>query len=84
MIKIKVRNNRAMFGDQVAIELDNPAQWIQGNSSSLPTEAEKEEYADTDNNLTADIQSESRSVLQVIEHQPSLLPTGRIVAVVKT
>jgi len=84
MVKIDLRNNRALFGDVVAIELDPREQWKERVSKPKTLEEAAEAAEDTlGQTHQLSHNHEDKSLIEYLEFNSNIQPSGAIVSVIK-
>ena len=81
IVKLDLRNNRALFGDVVAIELDPRQQWKERLSKPKTIEDEaipEETFGQTHSN-----QVDDKGLIEFLEFHSNIQPTGKVVSVIK-
>jgi hypothetical protein len=79
IVKLSLRNNRALFGDVVIIELDNKENWREKFAKG----AIEDDTIEATNEIQELKTSGNQGLLEFIDRSPHLLPGGRVVAIYK-
>jgi exoribonuclease R len=85
MVKLDLRNNRALFGDVVAIELDPRQEWKERVSKPKTLEEEAAEAAEDTLGQTHTLSErhEDKGLIQFLESNSNIQPSGTVVSVIK-